>query len=248
MIKRKVLCAVFALLPLGGGLAHAGEGELFRPPTGCTAFLTEQSLDCGVTHFYQCESDPEGTTWTAYFNADGIISVQQTGPDYQWLQSLYPQSGAQEEFLPPAADPISTQSLIDDGIDTYDFSIRETNRDGTHVTRVRGWDELTGDTVKIDGEVLERTRFAIQWLDESGNVTTQGEGTQYFSHTLKQFFLGQETYTDDSGPLNYDDRPVTFTRPGQAGFLSKTPLFNCSSEQARLTAPIHRLQESAHDL
>lgn len=247
MTRTHHLAALVSALALTGNLAVAKEDQ-FRPPAGCTAFLTEQSLDCGVTHYYRCEGEPDGTTWSAYVTPDGVISVQQTDPDYQWLQGHYPLSGTSETFVPPAADPISTRTLVEDGIDTYDFTLREDSRDGSKLMRIRGWDELTGETVTIDGEELERTRFAIQWLDEAGNITSEGSGSQYFSHSMGQFFLGQESYTDDSGTLDYDDRPVTFTRPGQAGFLSMTPLFNCSTEQARLNAPVRQMKEPAHDL
>lgn len=242
------LLAAVAQHPADAYAEERNTPALFNPPAGCTAFLTMQSRNCGVTHFYTCKGEPQGTTWIAYFTDEGMMALQQVSPEYQWLRGHYPRTGMTETFLPPADDPISTTELLDQGIDTYDFLMVE-EQDGVRQTvRVRGWDQMTGETETIDGEVLDRTEFQVQWLDGDGNVTTEGSGQQYFSRRFMQFFSGQERYTDANGVNQQDDRPMTFAEPGEAGFLTTKPLFNCSTEQARMMRPDLPRKEPAHDL
>ena len=54
------------------------------------------------------------------------------------------------------------------------------------------------------------------------------EGSQYISREFNRFYGGTETGSDWTGAkTETDDSPVLFTFPGEAGFGSTTPQFDC---------------------
>lgn len=215
---------VIALL---AGSAAAGN---FTPPTGCTATLTVQSRGCSVEHIWICEDEAPGLQWRGELDADGLTYVGQIDAEAQWLQSYFLESGESELLIEPAQDPASFSTLMETGLDTYDFTLD--TQQGAQ--RVVGFDRIAERGVVIDGEVLDRTVYSVRKTDASGAVVYAAEGSEYVSATYGRFFSGTGTVTGLQGrEITYDSRPVKFLQPGEPGFLSDTPLYGCDGTAAR---------------
>jgi hypothetical protein len=215
----------------------AGAGD-FALPEGCEAFLTIQSKGCNVSVLWRCDVSPAGDFTEASFGPDGLETLVSYAASYQWLDTIYTWDSSREEYLPPAADPIDMATLIDTGIDTYDFAMRRFQPDLSYDIRVTGADELTGQTTEIDGYTLELVHTRLEIVAEDGTVEYKAEGTQYFSRALGQFFLGPETVFDtDGNATDYDSGPLDIILPGEPGFGSSTPLYECTRQDAALSAP-----------
>lgn len=102
-----------------------------------------------------------------------------------------------------------------------------------------GRDELTGETVIIDGVPLERTarlRTSTRparccWSARASNSSTAAE---------RRFYGGIETLTDWTGTTEQrNDSPVNFAFPGEAGFAATTPnmIATCRWSGPRPPAP-----------
>jgi len=207
----------------------------FTPPQGCTTFLTVQNKSCSVSLQWRCDNAPNDEFWTATYSLDGLESIVSYSGDYQWLTAIYLWDSSREEFSPPAADPISISTLLRSGSDTFDFTMRRTVDDQSYDVRVVGADVLTGETTEIDGYALDLVNTRVEIIADDGTVEYKSAGTQYVSRSLRQFFLGTESvFETDGSSTEYVDRPVDIIEPGEPGFGSTVPLYDCNQLDAGL--------------
>jgi hypothetical protein len=231
-------------------LASPATAASFAPPKGCDAFLTVQSRECSVSLLWRCGAEADSPFWEANFSDDGLQSVVSYSPKYQWLDSVYMWDSSREELVPPATDPIDLDSLMETGIDTYDFIMRRSEPQGARDVRMVGADQLTGATVTIDGYTLDTVATELQILTEDGSVEYHSRGIQYVSRDLRLFFLGPETVTGVDGmAADYDSTPVDIIRPGEPGFGATVPLYDCNLQEAGFTpgAPVAGQEETTDD-
>ena len=201
-------------------------------PEGCTAYITVQQKQCLVTHHYTCADDPDGVQWRVDFDADGGVFVAQIDTEAQWLYSVDLRGGGEDSLEDGPVDPQSMTELLDTGLDTWDFRTRA--RDGD-ITRYRGFDRLTGETAVIDDIPLMRTYAEIEAIGADGETLWSAKGRQFVSPKWRMFFHGSDTYTNAEGvSADSNHSPVEFIFPGEAGFLSPTPKYECSVEIASL--------------
>ena len=193
----------------------------FSAPEGCTPKLTVQHKGCAVLNVWTCEADPQGDQWLAIFGQGGLFSVQRVDSEFQWVEAF--KITGNEKLQTPADDPASLTELFETQIATWDFTLE--TEDGTE--RNVGFDQLTGETVEIDGETLLQTEYAGRTLDAEGNVLDNGLGRQYVSEKHRLFFFG-ESWEADTPDDVLDMSPVEFIYPGEAGFFSDTPKFECN--------------------
>ncbi|GKY86624.1 hypothetical protein [Sinisalibacter aestuarii] len=220
-------------------LATPAAAADFPLPAGCEAFLTVQSKGCSVSLLWRCDVAPDGDFSEASFGPEGLEALVNYSRSYQWIESAYSWDSSREEYLPPANDPIDVATLLDTGIDTYDFAMRRSEPDATYDIRVTGADMLTGETTEIDGYTLDLVRTRLEIMGEQGQSEYRAQGMQYFSRELGHFFLGTETvFGEDGSEAEYDSSPLDIIRPGEAGFGLTTPLYECTRQDAALTAPI----------
>jgi hypothetical protein len=226
--------------------------ETFTPPEGCEVFLTVQSRQCSVSNLYRCENGQDGAFAEAMFDGEGMSAVVSYGPGYQWEDSLYFWDNSREVLVAPAEDPIDIDSLRDEGVDTFRFTMHRTAPGEDREITVVGADMLTGETTTIDGMPLEIVQTQLQILTEDGIVEYSSRGVQYLSRELGLFFLGPEDVYDDGGEATpYDNSPVDFIHPGEPGFAETLPLYECDQQKAGFTpapaAPTPGLEETDHD-
>lgn len=218
--------AVCALVTHAATPASAGT---FTPPPGCTGYLTVQSKGCKVSNHFTCAGDPEGHQWRVDFGSDGPYFASRTDAEAQWIQSIELGEGRSRFLMPDPADPASLSALLAEGIDTYDFRLE--GRGGISV--VRGYDMLTGRTVTIDGVPLLETEFRYEETREDGTLVQRARGNEYVHPDWRIFLSGPSEVDGGDGFRPLDMSPVLFVLPGEPGFFSDVPQFDCAAQMSR---------------
>ena len=213
---------VSALLTLSALPARAAT---FTPPQGCRLEMTIQNRGCTVSQHYRCSGDGPGDQRVTYFTTDGPTYQSRIDRETRWMESTDLRTGLTDVLEEGAADDASFSTLLATGRDDFDFWTR--SNDGERLRHV-GHDELTGETVEIDGVALEITRFELTTQNEQGDVLIRRQGQQFISRAHGRFYGGVETSSDWTGAReSSDDSPVSFAFPGQAGFGSTRPEYDC---------------------
>jgi hypothetical protein len=149
-------------------------------------------------------------------------------------------SGGTDTLIEPEEDPASLTELFATGVDSMIFSIREETGLGTFQRDYTGFDRLTGETLAVDGRELHVTEFAYEYNTPEGPRRTTGN--QFVHEGWRMFFGGLETVVLPSGETfeaNYS--PMEFAEPGEDGFLTLQPLYDCGDTMSALgEAPVWR--------
>jgi hypothetical protein len=211
-----LLASLFAPVPALAGTWTA--------PEGCDAFMTVQAKACRVSHYYRCTGDAPGDQWRVDMDQEGPFFYSRINSEAEWVESF----GPERQVLDPSpADPARFSELLASGIDTWDFSLSK--EDGTG-SRAAGYDRLTGQTVVIDGITLSQTEVEFTEYDLSGNVLRRSRGNEYLHPEWRLFFAGPgETDLGDGQWLPIDGSPVQFIFPGEEGYLSTQPIYDCDA-------------------
>ena len=204
------------------------------PPEGCEAFLSIQHRDCTTSLYWRCEALPDGLVFEAVHDENGAISLSTYNHEFHWVEAYYFFSESWEKMVDGAEDAPSMTTLLETGEDAYAFSIREETPDGTAVTDYRGVDQLTGETVTVDGEELLKTTYAAVALDpETGEVLMSMSGQQFVMEGDRLFLSGLDTFEADGEEETVDGSPVMIRRPGEQGFGQTRPIYGCGETDIR---------------
>lgn len=199
----------------------------FKPPEGCTTYLTVQSRGCYVANYYTCEADTVGDKWRADFDQEGPFYLSRIDDETQWIESIELNPTVTQTLDPNPADAASFSNLLATGRDDFVFELSKDN--GEH-TKVKGYDKLTGKTVTIDGMALEETEYEYAETDDAGTVLRRARGNEYISRDLRMFFSGRSEWDGGDGNwLPLEGSPVNFAHPGEKGFEATQPLFDCDA-------------------
>ena len=204
----------------------AAAQQSFAAPEGCEAVLTVQNKGCVMTNVWRCEADNPGDQWIALITQAGVFSVQKVDAEFQWIEA-YKLTGNQR-LITPAEDPASLTELFETQIDTWDFTLE--TEGGTE--RNVGYDQLTGETTEIDGELLLNTEFQGRTIDGEGNEIDASSGRQFVSEKHRLFFFG-ESWPQDNPEQIIDMSPLEFIYPGEPGFFADQPKYECNEIDAR---------------
>lgn len=205
----------------------AQASDTYVPPEGCVGVVTTQNRDCIVNNIYSCEQDAPGTSWRIMFEKDGPVFLSKIDYETQWLESYDFYPTRQDALRQPADDPASLTELLETGIDTYDFVVAGPQG----ATRVVGFDRLTGEDVVIDGEPLLGTEFSARHQSTTGG-TMQVEGREFVSVKHRRFFPGTVTFAWDDDAHEQNRTPIEFIYPGEPGFFTTIPLYECEASLA----------------
>lgn len=218
------------------GPAPARAAGPFVPPEGCRLEMTVQNRGCSVSQHYRCEADAPGDQRVTYLGENGPLHVSRIDSETRWMESADPQTGLVDRLEEDGArDHASLSTLLATGRDDFDFWTESNS--GERLRHV-GRDELTGETVEVGGVPLEKTRFELVTYDESGEVLMTRRGQQFVSRVHRRFYGGVETAEDWTGVVQEtDDSPVSFAFPGQPGFASSKPQFDCQMLMTALPPP-----------
>lgn len=235
---------------LMAGLAAAtaapvlADGATFTPPEGCTAYLTVQARGCRVSHHYRCTEDPPGDQWRTDFDQEGPFFSSHIDREAQWVESFEMFPTVRQALDPNPEDPASFSELLN-GADSYSFGLSRDNGERTHVS---GFDRLTGRSVSIDGVTLQETEFEFTEQTLDGTVLRRSHGHEYIHPEWRQFFSGPSEWDGGDGTfVPLDGSPVEFIFPGEEGFLSTTPLFDCDAilSQSDVGALVRKVSHAA---
>ncbi len=235
MMRALVLMAVMA------GPAAAGS---FTPPEGCETFLTVQSKGCRVSNHYICSADPAGDKWRADFDQEGMFFLSRTNSEGEWVESFDVGAGSKQVLLGGAADPASFSELLSRGRDDYSFGL---SSDTAGQTEVQGHDSLTGKNVVIDGETLQQTEFEYSESGADGALLRRSYGNEFISAKWRLFFAGPSQWDGGQGFLPMDGSPVKFYEPGETGFASTQPVFDCDAVMSSLPQSSMPEEALSHD-
>ena len=209
--------------------------------------LTVQSRGCTVSHFYTCEKDAKGDQWRADFGFEGQFYLSRIDSETQWIESFDidatgAQPPARESLDANPKDPASLSELVETGLDSFDFNLTKDSGERTHVV---GFDKLTGKTAKIDGVTLKQTEYEYTQTDADGKVLRHSKGREYISEDFRTFFSGQSDWQGEDGTwVTIEGAPITFILPGEPGFSSTKPIFECDAQMSQL-APL--TEDPEHD-
>ncbi|KAA9006688.1 hypothetical protein [Histidinibacterium aquaticum] len=212
-------------------LAAPAGAQSFSLPQGCDAFLTVQSRSCTVGHHFVCEGDPEGLQRRAVLGEDGLEFVGAIDAETQWIESHFMTSGHSERLEEAPRDPASFTELLETGEDTYDF---RTISPEIGETRYVGRDGLTGVTETIDGVTLQQTEYSIVVYGPGGEEEWRASGNEWISTDFRMFLSGTSTITTPDDEWESDESPVEFIFPGEPGFLSSNPKYDCGAMMSKL--------------
>jgi hypothetical protein len=228
--------ALLPLMPcLAIGLGTPAAAGTFTPPEGCTAFMTVQAKGCRVSNHYKCTADALGDQWRADFDQEGPFFLSRIDYEAQWVESFEIDPPVRQTLDPNPGDPASFSDLLATGRDDYIFGLSD---DTGERTRVRGGDRLTGRQVVIDGITLQETEFNYTETDLSGQVLRRSRGNEYIHPEWRMFFAGPSEWSGGEGDfLPLDGSPVQFIFPGEPGFASTQPLFDCDAVMSSLPLP-----------
>ncbi len=215
----------------------------FVAPEGCTTYLTVQSRGCYVANYYTCEADNPGDQWRADFDQEGMFYTSKIDRETQWIESYDLNPMVKQTLDANAADPANFSSLLATGRDDFEFRLSKDN--GEH-SNVKGYDQLTGQTVTIDGVTLQETEYEYVETDDAGTVLRQARGREYVSAEFRNFFSGQSEWFDGTDWLPMDGSPVQFIQPGEPGFGATQPIFDCGAlmSQAPANALLHQVRHA----
>lgn len=212
-----------ALLSLSG--AHAGT---FMPAQGCELKMTVQLRGCVAAQEFVCSSDAPGDQWVTYFDQEGPRYTSRIDSETRWMESINLRNGIVDVLEPDAADHASFSTLLRTGHDDFDFWTRSNS--GERLRNI-GEDRLTGETTVIDGVPMQLTEFQLKVYSESGELLIDSKGQQFVNADHGRFYGGVEEQSDWTGEhRKTDDSPVTFAMPGEAGFGSTDPVFDCDMQ------------------
>jgi hypothetical protein len=226
-MKRAVL--IISLLPTP---TLAGT---WTAPEGCDVFITVQAKACRVSQYYRCTADKPGDQWRVDMDQEGEFFVSRIDAEGQWVESWDP---VRQTLDPAPSDAASFSELIASGSDTWDFTLSKDDGTGS---RAQGYDRLTGKTTVIDGITLQQTEVEFTEYDLAGTVLRRSRGNEYVHPDWRLFFAGPgETDLGDGQWLPIDGSPVEFIFPGEPGFLSTQPIYDCDALTAE--RPIWRVR------
>lgn len=206
----------------------------FTPPEGCTTYLTVQSRGCYVANYYRCEKDAPGDQWRADFDQEGMFYMSRIDSETQWVESYEMNPTVVQTLDPNPADPASFSELLATGYDSFAFGLSKDN--GEH-TNVRGFDRLTGKTVTIDGVALQQTEFQYAETDDDGNVLREARGNEFINKDWRNFYSGTSEWKNGDQWLPMNGTPMQFSEPGDKGFASTQPIFECDAVMSSLEQP-----------
>ncbi len=235
------------LFPLLLALPAPALAGSFTAPEGCTTFMTVQARACRVSNHYKCTADAAGDQWRADFDQEGIFFKSKINADAEWVESYDLPSNIKQTLDPGAEDPASFSELLSSGSDTFAFNLSREN--GEH-TKVSGFDRMTGQSYVIDGITLQETEFEYTETDDAGTVLRQSNGREYIHPDWRLFFSGPSEWNGGDGEfLPLDGSPMQFIFPGEPGFASTQPVFECDAIMSSLPkAELPQAKESpSHD-
>ena len=200
--------------------------DSFSLPAGCTGYVTIQKRGCVVSHLFTCQGDPAGDQRRVDMTESGLAYLGTIDAEANWIKTEHIAAGYSDTLAPGAADLASFTQLLAMGHDDWDFV---TIASDGYSSRNVGTDDITDRDVVIDGVALKQTDFVIRVTDPTtGAFIWSGVGQEFIHPEWRTFVSGTRTITTPTETYDTDNSPVEFAFPGEQGFLSVKPRYDCS--------------------
>ncbi len=220
-MRAPLYIAVLALIPC---TASAQAGQVFTLPKGCTGYMTVQYRGCAVDLNYTCEA-AQGQNLVLSVASDDTTTFRRYDREFRGLETRYFDDGMQIILQEPEPDPLSLTELLETGVDSYEYSDLV---NGEFELTYKGVDTLANTQVTIDGRALEMTEFTMVMSGPDGEVLEQLSGQQFIDLEHRLFFPG--IFVDElTGENTTNNTPAAFVYPGEPGFASRVPEFDCDA-------------------
>lgn len=223
MMKSTLTLVALAASPL---MVTSASAQEFSLPQGCEAYLTIQNTSCTVSHHFTCDFDAAGEQRRATLDEEGLTYVGKINSEAEWVESFHLRTGHTERLI-SSPDAMSMTDLLAGDVDTWDFTTESAE---IGESRYVGYDQLTGESVVIDGITLLRTEYALTAYGADGEEVWTAEGREFVHPDWRMFIGGVSSYSTSDDTFDSDDTPVEFIFPGETGFLSVNPKHGCGVE------------------
>lgn len=221
---RRTICLLIGMFPV----ATFG----FDMPQGCTGLGTIQHADCMLSHYYTCAADAPGDVHRVDVFDTGPGFTSRTDSEGRWVESHDLTDLPNGTYLGPETDPASLTDLLEQGVDTFDFTTSDLRGERL---RFRGFDRLTGAEITLGGQRLLETTFRMEVETPEGRFLWRSEGQEYVHPGWRVFVAGKRTVSDDNTSYERDSSPMQLSTPTDPGFLAPEPIFGCTMHMAALT-------------
>lgn len=233
----------------------------FKPPHACTKILTVQQRECRVENHWWCEQQQRG--WTGAFGLDGtVLNLEQSDANGEMVS--YQNFVDGPFFVTPVKvlDPLSISTLLETGQDDLELIVEMSILSGKAKFNSRSTVELTGEHEVIDGENLFITevRDHLLYLESEGfseerdavmkNINYRAVRHAYWISLDDEMFVigGTSRIINIDEAVEYHDHtPVEIIRPGEEGFFSKIPKYDCGNKTSQLELDIDDAQGNGRE-
>lgn len=201
-------------------------------PEGCAPLVTVQNTDCEVDIYLACTA-PERVRVQNY-GPDGLDLVEEMTPDWSLKFSVDASGMSGLVVREGPQEPLSGRAVLEGGISEFSYPVDfYLGRPEPIRTRLTGAFRMTNRETELDGYALRRieTRMTVA-LGENALETIQ---TGYYSDAFGIFMEGPGSLRVGENVQQVDKGPAKIIAPGEPGFLSVAPLFNCEAEEAALS-------------
>ena len=212
-------------------------------PSNCTPFLTVQSADCSVLAAARCSGEAGETLRLQVYEESGLVNVEEQTLDWSLLFTASPTKGVGVFVDEGPHDELSRDSIERYGEDYFNYNVVFAIPDmGEFETQLTGFLSSEDEVVEIDGHMLDLYRF--RFAATLGDVGTLEVDQSAFGSAEFGFFIngkGVQRFDGEETPL--DSTPIVFFEPGEAGFESADPKFNCGATDILAPMPEVRVPE-----
>ena len=219
MLGRSTLRILLCALPCGGAFAQVPGAER----VDCVGIYSIQKRSCIVENIYRCDT-PAGVLWRKEeFEADDPMNFEVLTEDGQILYVADTVEGPFLSGLIENGDPVSIQEMLTSGVDYYDQIIRLHLPIFTDPINapLRGRLQNLNEQVEIDGIVFDRARLHINLSINAAEIP--GYEDWYIDRATGAFAYGESKILNKL----YEQEPVQVIKPGEPGFMSDRPLYDC---------------------
>ena len=224
--------AVALLAGLSAGVWPAFAAELDLPE-GCVPYLTVQSVDCEVDIYMRCDKPSGQYIRIQNYAPHGLDTIEEATDDWSILFSVDVERKTGLVVRQGPQTPISGAAMLSDGLTEFEYPVDfYFDRPAPYAVQMTGIFRMTGETVVVDGHelmVLEN-RIRVEIPPPLGPLETIQAG--YYSADLDAYMEGSGSLRLGQNVTPIEAGPARFALPGEPGWLSLKPLFNCPAEDA----------------
>lgn len=199
--------------------------KTWKPPVGCTPFVTVQMKQCTVGNFAKCGEGKKTSYLAHYSGPDGPMSLQQLDLEGRQLYVKSFAADLERRIVKGAKKPYSLKRLLSAGQMDWNYQSQFETAPGpiTHV----GSEKLSGKNLTIDRIKMLGFSFEETQTDSDGGVS-KFSGVSYAVPEWHLELPGTvKSRNMDGSTENGTFTPVDLVFESESGFMSMSPTTGC---------------------